>query len=994
MNKEQAIKRLEYLKDQRDRLVKQRDEKEAQIRKFEEENKLFYFNQPGKGYLGRYGRWESNPLQIEAFQAWANPIVKVLAITGSNRISKAQWNEEPVLTPSGFVRMGDIKVGDSVYSKDGTVCSVIGVYPQGEIDAYKVNFDDDTNLIVSGEHLWSTQGGYERFCPKTGHKQINPHYKKFRTRTTLDIIKSGHYSPETKARLRHIIPTCDPIQFKKIDVPIHPYIMGLLLGDGGMTASVTHTSIDEELLGSFKEFGLDLTFLKWGTCMYGVPNIKAHLTKMGLHGKRSEFKFIPPEYLYNDIESRIWLLRGLMDTDGWITKYGTHFGSSSERLVDDLITLVRSLGGKPRKSMVPSCFTYKGERKQGLDSYKVNLFLNNINPFRLERKADKYKPRYYCQEKIIMSIEKLPNKLPCTCIEVDHTSHLYVAKDFIVTHNTFSTFTCILASIMGRFPWEPPERGRYLWEIMKWKPPIRIRWVGQDWEKHIKTVLEPKFEELWPKSRAVEPKKNNVGIRANWKDIETRGTIEIMSNNQDSKLFEGWDGHVVCIEENQNVYYSNGGYQYIKDVKVGDSIWTVNDKTGDLESKLVSKVACNGVRPLMEIGVGWGTKIKCTHDHKVWTKRGWVEAIDLKIITDEVWGVIKWGQPKFHKVKYLASVQPGIVYDLSIDGPEENRNFICEGFKVHNCYDEPPHRDIRVACARGLVDHNGREIFAMTLLNEAWIEEEVIEKTLPDGSHDPSIYSIVRNSSVNVGFGVTQEGLDNFASKLTEEERMIRIEGISAFQSGKVLKINKKVHYIERFAIPSHWLIDIAIDIHPKKPQHILFIATDERNFKYVCHEIVGHGNGAFIADEIVKVVNRYHFRVNRIIIDPLSKSDTNNENSVYEHVDKGLSRFGLFLETACKDKTAGVIELNSLLFSQNQIPAIFFFRDLSVALPQIYGWIFDDAGMPSKENDDQCENLYRLALLNTQYYEPREDDGDLYEKKSSQRTKNPVTGY
>jgi len=72
--------------------------------------------------------------------------------------------------------------------------------------------------------------------------------------------------------------------------------------------------------------------------------------------------------------------------------------------------------------------------------------------------------------------------------------------------------------------------------------PRKIRYVGQSWEGHVKAVIEPALKFWWPKSRPVETKKNNQGIEALWKDNRTGSTIEIMSNVQDSSVFEGWEG--------------------------------------------------------------------------------------------------------------------------------------------------------------------------------------------------------------------------------------------------------------------------------------------------------------------------------------------------------------------------------------------------------------------------------------------------------------------
>lgn len=422
---------------------------------------------------------------------------------------------------------------------------------------------------------------------------------------------------------------------------------------------------------------------------------------------------------------------------------------------------------------------------------------------------------------------------------------------------TFTSFNAMMIALFGKKPWDENEEEGNFWKLMGWEPPIKIRWVGQDWEKHVKTVLEPKFEELWPKSRPVETKKNNNGVQAYIRDVTTGGTIEIMSNNQESELFEGWNGHLIV-------------------------------------------------------------------------------------------------------------------------------------------YDEPPKRDVRVACARGLIDFRGREIFAMTLLKEAWVDRDVINAINEDGSVDTSVYNINADINVNLGFGIDQEGVTQFAKALTPDEKDARLKGIPSYRAGLIFKLDRKVHFIPRFEIPSHWLVDISIDIHPAKPQHILFIATDPRNMKYLCYEIVDHGDGEWVADQIIKTVQRFNLRVNRIIIDPFAKGDSNNHATVYETIDMGLSRFGYQLETASKDKESGIIMTNELLMSKNGMASLFMFSDMPILFRQASGYMYDESGKPSKTDDDQCENLYRLILLNTQYYEPRDSDwvSDQQQFSRDKLSKNKVTGY
>lgn len=62
--------------------------------------------------------------------------------------------DTPVRIPDGWKNMGDIQVGDEVISQDGSITNVIGVYPQGELDMYKITFEDGRNVECCLEHLW------------------------------------------------------------------------------------------------------------------------------------------------------------------------------------------------------------------------------------------------------------------------------------------------------------------------------------------------------------------------------------------------------------------------------------------------------------------------------------------------------------------------------------------------------------------------------------------------------------------------------------------------------------------------------------------------------------------------------------------------------------------------------------------------------------------------------------------------------------------------
>jgi len=420
---------------------------------------------------------------------------------------------------------------------------------------------------------------------------------------------------------------------------------------------------------------------------------------------------------------------------------------------------------------------------------------------------------------------------------------------------TFLLFIFALSCMRGHFPWEDPKVvGRWIWDLREWTPPIKIRVVGQDWEKHIKTVLIPRIKEVLPKSWDFVSRKNNVGVEAYWTDPLTNSTMEILSNNSESDLFEGWEGHMVA-------------------------------------------------------------------------------------------------------------------------------------------FDEPPKENNRTACTRGLVDYNGIEMYFMTLLKEAWVSQKVINATLKDGTPDMSVCNVHAKIYDNVGFGITQKGLDNFAKKLTDEQKETRLDGVPSYMQGLVLKINRNKHVIPRpkDGIPSHYVIDISIDIGLAKPHDILYIATAPNGTKYCCFEEQIIGDGTMIADSIIKKKNKYHLRINRVICDPLAKADKNNENSTWEKIDIGLNRFEMYLEAGAKDKGDGIIQINGLLESLHEIPYLYFFQDLARTIKQVTGWMYDDNGLPQKKDDDMCENLYRLILLDTMWEEQEEH---YYEYAQGNDGRNKTTGY
>ena len=316
-------------------------------------------------------------------------------------------------------------------------------------------------------------------------------------------------------------------------------------------------------------------------------------------------------------------------------------------------------------------------------------------------------------------------------------------------------------------------------------------------------------------------------------------------------------------------------------------------------------------------------------------------------------------------------------------------------------YDEPPKREIRVANARGLIDRQGRELFAMTLLKEAWVDREVIKAVDDEGKPDASVFSVDGDISVNVGFGITQEGVDQFAKTLTDDEKSARIHGKPSYMSGLVYpmfsrKLRPRGNLVERFPVPTNWIVDIGFDIHPREKQSVLFVATNEQNFRYGVEEIWEHGDGDAIADEMIRRVTSNAYRVGTVVIDPLSKSTGEaqmDEDSTFNKIRRKLWQHDIPIQVASKDKNSGILAVKEHLLGPNKEPSLWFFDDLIRTIYEIEGYMWDEkTGKPRDEDDHFMENLYRILLCDTHYIEPDDEDGE--EENSHHDRVNSVTGY
>lgn len=372
----------------------------------------------------------------------------LIIVAARPAMGKAQPLDAKIKTLSGWTTMGDISVGDSLASIDGRESVVSGVYPQGQKQIFKVVFSDGRGAECCAEHLWSVM-----------HREWNDP-RVLTTERLVEMLQCVRY----KNRLWI---NCVSGDFGLDDeLPIHPWVLGAMLGDGtfsesnnGARFSTKSPEIVERMNRLVSPLGVELVHVEnydWrivgksrengkGGRSFEDNGLRAGVKELGLFGTLSDTKFIPKKYLHASKESRIALLQGLLDTDGWIEKWGSiRFSSASKQLAGDVVSLVRSLGGMCSLSEKKTTFSYKGEKKCGMVAYVLCISLNSdLAAFTLDEKTARVRSDWGNTRRVTFQSITPSRTAEAQCIMVSHPSHTYITNDYVVTHNT--TFAMNLA---------------------------------------------------------------------------------------------------------------------------------------------------------------------------------------------------------------------------------------------------------------------------------------------------------------------------------------------------------------------------------------------------------------------------------------------------------------------------------------------------------------------------------------------------------------------
>ncbi len=400
--------------------------------------------------------------QMMSFDLLMNDDIPLTALVAKAGTGKALENGSLVLTNVGFKKIEELTLDDIIIGNDGKEHKILGIFPQGKKRVYEVHFTDGTIVKCNDEHLWTYQTSSSK------HSK----YNKFTTSTLREIIDTkkitiGNDNKNGKGKFKGnrrniFLPIPKPFEFKEKELPIKPYTMGAIIGDGSISVRFSHfTSEDKDVIEKINQelAEINCTLYNISKYDYRIVRLDNKLSKnnmfdncidyLNLRGKRSFEKEIPEIYLMNSIENRLELLKGLIDTDGSYEKNAYTFSTTSEKLAEQVKFLCESLGCVVKKTTRKTCYKYKNERLNGRLSYVLRIKYGEIEKLHFSQKREKqYNPTKCKARRTIEKIVETNEYKDMTCICVDSEDHLFLTNSCIPTHNTLMAIASALQKVL------------------------------------------------------------------------------------------------------------------------------------------------------------------------------------------------------------------------------------------------------------------------------------------------------------------------------------------------------------------------------------------------------------------------------------------------------------------------------------------------------------------------------------------------------------------
>ncbi len=428
------------------------------------------------------------------------------------------------------------------------------------------------------------------------------------------------------------------------------------------------------------------------------------------------------------------------------------------------------------------------------------------------------------------------------------------------------------------------------------------------------------------------------------------------------------------------------------------------------------RVSSLGIKPpvnLIMTGEDWKLHIGrvLIPEIKKWAPQGWYETKKNEQGTEYYW---EWNNKS--TLTIMSYSQDDDLFE----------SFRAQGVVM----DEPPPKSKYSAMSRGLLLDCGKTLMSLTPIKEAWILDEIVlsgrrDIGIIDGldiRDNPDLYNSDLKLLGEMGLD-DRKKLEYFDRLLYADpvkklpvddrgasaekylEKNIPVDKFDEIQKLKILKFIKdidpsdvpprvfgqfkslvgrvlkefddNIHVVKPFEVPTDWPVTVMIDFHLSTPQAVSYWTVNKQDIHFCVGETWENLSAEGIADDIVRKIRRYGWKIEDAYIDPLSKGDTaymrnmigTDIRSTYNILDEKLSNHGVTLHVASKDKDSGIKNIKTWLKGPNNMPTCYIFDTCERHLYEVKRWVFDDDGKPSKEGSDHfMENWYRYTLTNARY--------------------------
>ena len=347
--------------------------------------------------------------------------------SASSGTGKALPNEQIIPTPSGFKKVGDIKKGEYLFDENGLPTKVLAIHPQPRKKRrFRLYLSDGRTIDCCRNHLWEFE--------------INNNEVK--VEETQEIRKRLKNKEVLKIKINKAV------QWRHKSTKVTPYIFGLLYANAVLDIDTPKDVLlyrcgDREIIHNICEFN------NWRAEKVSAATYIFFDSNNGYIENNHLFdnKKIPEDYIINDINSREALLRGFLDACGLVDEYGNvKMVFSCDEIEQSMKTLIYSLGYYVEKYQVSRYLQEKHKYLQGQFYLKCplektpTLFSDSNRASKLMTALTNHPEKKIFNDKLtILKIREINNEsTKMTCFTVSSPSHLFLAKDFIVTHNTRS----------------------------------------------------------------------------------------------------------------------------------------------------------------------------------------------------------------------------------------------------------------------------------------------------------------------------------------------------------------------------------------------------------------------------------------------------------------------------------------------------------------------------------------------------------------------------